>query len=253
MSDSAERKHQPTPLRRKKAYEQGQFARSQDLAVAFSFIGAAAILWVAGPGLVAGLRGILNDAMSLSPANFHEGEGLLKELSVVAIRALWLVAPLIGGIFFFSAVQAWTQNRFQFFAGGLKLDIARLSPAARIRQMLSGQTSTQLLFSILKVAAVFSIVVYRINQGGLLPFADNLQGGEMEYAAGVLGEALIRLTLEIGCVLLLLGCADYAVQWYRNEQSLRMTDEELRQELKESSTDPGLVRRRRDLRAKMAD
>ncbi|MEM8732631.1 MAG: EscU/YscU/HrcU family type III secretion system export apparatus switch protein [Planctomycetota bacterium] len=254
MSDTADRKHLPTPMRRKKALEQGQFARSQDLAVALGMLTAAALLWMFGPTLLRGLRGILSDSLSLNPANFKDSSNLLDAFQDCVLKALWIVVPLLGGILLFSAVQSWIQNRFRLSTSNLKLDLTRLNPSHRIRQLFGSQNAMQLAFSVLKAAAIFGIVGYRLHQGGLLPMASSLAAVDgVEQAAGEVGYALVGIAFEVGCVLLLLGCADYAMQWYRTEQSLKMTDEELREELKESSTDPALVRKRREMQAKMAD
>ena len=53
--------------------------------------------------------------------------------------------------------------------------------------------------------------------------------------------------------MLIMGAADYGLQWYRNERRLRMTREELKQENKEDNGDPHIIARRRQRAREIAN
>jgi flagellar biosynthetic protein FlhB len=51
--------------------------------------------------------------------------------------------------------------------------------------------------------------------------------------------------------MVLIGFAEYGVQWWRHERSLMMTDDELREEMKSSTGDPRLAAKRKKVRQEM--
>ncbi|HRX86050.1 MAG TPA: EscU/YscU/HrcU family type III secretion system export apparatus switch protein, partial [Phycisphaerae bacterium] len=64
--------------------------------------------------------------------------------------------------------------------------------------------------------------------------------------------ALLKLGIRLAIVLILLALADYAYQRYRHEKDLRMSKEEVREELKHMDGDPTMKRRRREVALKLA-
>jgi flagellar biosynthetic protein FlhB len=64
-------------------------------------------------------------------------------------------------------------------------------------------------------------------------------------AAGFL-ELVLWMTVKAAGALLVLGVIDYAWQRWRFEQRLRMTPEELREELRQQEGDPQQIRHRRE-------
>ncbi len=68
----------------------------------------------------------------------------------------------------------------------------------------------------------------------------------------VAGEVVFEVALRMALVLLVLGLIDYAYQRWRLEQSLRMTRQEVRDELKRMEGDPLIKQRRRQLQQQLA-
>jgi flagellar biosynthetic protein FlhB len=68
----------------------------------------------------------------------------------------------------------------------------------------------------------------------------------------VAAELAFTLGLRMAIALLILAIIDYVYQRWRNEQDLKMTKEEVREELKRMDGDPTLKRRRREIQMQMA-
>src|SRR5690606_2862770 len=60
-----------------------------------------------------------------------------------------------------------------------------------------------------------------------------------------------EVCIWIASALLVLGVIEYAFQRWRYEQDLMMTDEELREELKELQGDPQLQQRRKEMQTQL--
>src|SRR3954469_12030311 len=102
--DFGDKTEAPTPRRREEAREQGQVARSPDLAAAVLLLGALLLLKWTGTDLAAALRVLVEE--TLSAAQFADADagralhGLLRAVLLVG-RAM---APLLVGLVVLSVV-----------------------------------------------------------------------------------------------------------------------------------------------------
>ena len=60
-------------------------------------------------------------------------------------------------------------------------------------------------------------------------------------------QILLWTALKIGAALLVLAMLDYAYQWWRHEQDLKMTPQELREELRNLEGNPQVIARRKQV------
>ena len=67
-----------------------------------------------------------------------------------------------------------------------------------------------------------------------------------------MAQILLWTVLKIGAALLVLAILDYGYQRWRHEQDLKMTPQELREELKNLEGDPQLRARRKRLQRELA-
>jgi len=58
--------------------------------------------------------------------------------------------------------------------------------------------------------------------------------------------------LKVGAALLILALLDYAYQWWRHEQDLKMTPQELREELRNLEGNPQFIARRKQTQRDLA-
>ncbi len=108
----------------------------------------------------------------------------------------------------------------------------------------------RLAVSLAKLAIVVGIAVWSISS--LLPqFAQliNLQpGSTLVYMEG----ALVKLAFQLSAALVSLALLDFLYQRWKFEQDLRMTKQEVRDELKEMEGNPMMRQRRREAHRKVA-
>jgi len=104
---------------------------------------------------------------------------------------------------------------------------------------------------LLKIGAVLLVAVLTMYQYGpellALPYMDLSTGIEQ------VGMSLLDLALRIAGVLLLLGFVDLAWQRWKYRQDLKMTRQQVRDELKDAEGDPEYRRRRRQRAVQVAD
>src|SRR5262249_28433299 len=80
----------------------------------------------------------------------------------------------------------------------------------------------------------------------------NLSGESAPEIAAYLFQVLLWTSLKIGGALGALALCDYGYQYWKHEQDLRMTTQELKEEMKNQQGDPQVAARRRQVQRQMA-
>ena len=130
-------------------------------------------------------------------------------------------------------------------------DLSRVNPVEGFARLFSTRNFARVAFGLAKLAAVAAVAGYslhgkreKILNCGQLPPAE---------LAAFICETLIWTSLEIGLALLAVAALDYGWERLRRERELRMTTEELREEMRNLRGDPQLIARRRALARKFRE
>lgn len=258
MADSFQEKSlAPTPRRRQQARAEGQVARSSDFASAGLLLGGLVALVFTGGALVDYLAGFLTDSLggrswmhlirSGTPADsaavIEQWNPLVVELAKVVLPPLVLVALLAVALHV-------VQTGFLFLPGNSVPDLARLNPLVGWRRIFSGASAVRLLLSMLKLAVISAVAFASVYEHR----AELVSIGTFELAEVVafLWDLCLWTSLKIGSALLILAVVDYGYQRWKHERELRMTPEEMREEMRDLLGDPQLAARRRGERQQMA-
>jgi flagellar biosynthetic protein FlhB len=249
MSDeSTERIHPPTPHRRQIARQQGLAAKSHDLPLAGVFL--AGVLLLGGSELFAALADCVRQPLSGStmlPTDasmaFEAGNGALLRLG----RSLALVCGSLLGI---AVIGHLLQTGFQPQPQRLAPDLSRLDPLATAARMFSGDAAARQVMLLLKLAVLAGVAVWAVwDQRDRILGLGNLAPAAL---ANGLADLLSAICLKIGGALVIVAAADYGFQRWRYEQSLQMTPDEMREEMRSQNGDPGVQRRRRQVQRDLA-
>ncbi|WP_175802264.1 flagellar biosynthesis protein FlhB [Burkholderia anthina] len=225
-----------TPRRREKAREEGQVARSRELAsfalLAAGFYGAWLLAGPSGAHLQTMLRGAFSFDRAtafdtnrmLSAAGSASAEGLTALLPLLALTGLAaLAAPM--------ALGGWliSQKTFE-----LKFD--RLNPISGLGRIFSIQGPIQLGMSLVKtlvVGGIGGIAIWRSK--------DELLGLATQPLGSALADALHLVAVCCGTTvagMLVVAALDVPYQIWQYNKKLRMTKEEVKREHRENEGDP---------------
>jgi flagellar biosynthetic protein FlhB len=130
------------------------------------------------------------------------------------------------------------------------VDFARLNPAAGIRRIFSLRGLVRTALDSGKVALV-GLVAYLFLVSEMPALAAMAGLGFPEMVAYALQRSVL-LAYEMTAVILALAFADYLYQRFQYFRDLRMTREEVRQELKDIEGDPQIRIRRRQIQLRIA-
>ncbi len=251
MAEQAGEKTQDaTPHRRQQAREKGQVAYSQDLGSAALLIVATMLLMVLG-------HEIFDVAGRMMKFQLETVGPLVVDSDAVVVHARGLVTtlgmtllPVIGLLAASAVMLNLFQVGFLFVPERLIPDISRLSLFAGLKRIFSLSGVMRLgfgLFKVIVVAVVAGVVIY-LRRDQVL-FASSLSLPEL---AKFIADITLSTTLWVGVALLLLAVLDYAYQRWKHEQDMRMTNQEVREEMKNLQGDPQIIARRRAVQRQMA-
>lgn len=238
-----DKSQEATPHRRQQAREQGQVVKSQDLESAVLLLGALLILFFFGGGAVTFLADLTREQLG--------GEAWLT-LDRDDVTARWVsltwglgrvLLPMLGLLLATAVAANLGQIGFLWLPQKLALDISRIDPLKGAGRLFSLSNVVRLGFGLFKVAVVVSVAVYSLWD----KFDEIVALGSLELpqAALFVVETTLWTCLKIAGALLVLAIGDYAYQRSRHERDLRMTPQEIREEMKALQGDPQIIARRR--------
>ena len=236
-----ERTEAPTPRRRTEARERGQIARSGDLTSAAVLFGAMIALRLFGGPLIHTLLAMLHAALA-QPADAATYVGELPRmwsrlLATIAAAAMPVVANLaqVGPL---------------LTAHSLAPKWSKINPLAGFGRLFSMQSSVQLAVNLIKLVIVAKVAYDTIaaDMPRLVAAAEMDTWSLLPAAA----ELSWWLGIKLALMLLVLAILDYGYHRWQHERDLRMTKEEIKEEMRRMEGDPILKHRRRQIQMQLA-
>jgi len=248
MPDQGQRTEKPTKRKLDKARREGQFPSSREFLASLQFLTFTALLASEGPALLGRLREVMRYFLAAAfrtELTAHLIPRLYRESVGHVFRPLAWMGVCLAGV---AACAQLASTRFGLSPSKLAPDIQRLNPLQKIRN-IPGQNvasfSQALIFLPLLIGAVYAIA--RENLSAYAGLARQGLAPALHVLAGSIQSFLWRAALLFAAI----GLLDLLRVQRRQLKSLRMSKQEVRDEMKETEGDPqikGRVRRiQRDL------
>lgn len=242
MADSS-KTEQATPRHRLKAREQGQVTRSRELSGALSMFVVAAVMAIVARQGAAQWTDFFRNILSSASTDAIEPNGPL--LFWTSIEALRWVFPFQIAALFVALGVGLAQGGFVFAPEALAFKFDRLSPAKRLGQIFSLTSVSSVLKSLLPFAAIAWIGYASIQSH----WVDILGSSYVDARAfaNLVGGILFEVCWKSGLVLLVWAAVDYLLLWLKSEGDLKMSRQEIREEMRDSEGNPANKQRIRRL------
>ncbi len=233
MADSS-KTEQATPRQRQNARNRGQVTRSRELSGALSLAAVAGVVYLMGRQAVPQWTHFFRTTLDMASQDTIEANGpLLFWTTVEAMR--WIFPVLLAGMAV-SLLAGLAQGGFVFAPESLAFNFSRLSPASKMGQIFSLAGLSNILKSLLPFAAIAWIGVASIHTHW-----NDILGCSFEDSrrfAGLISTILLEIVWKSGLVLLIWAGMDYLLLWWKNEGDLKMSRQDLRDELKQTEGNP---------------
>ncbi|GIX22636.1 MAG: flagellar biosynthesis protein FlhB [Gammaproteobacteria bacterium] len=247
---AGEKTEQPTPKRLQDAREQGQLPRSRELTTAVVACGALLAFTMLGERTVNALGGLSASVWS-SPRAVLLDPAAPPRLLIGAIEgALRAVAPWALVVLAVGAAAPALLGGWVFTGKALTPDWKRLDPVRGLKRVFGLQGWVELGKSLLKFALLSAAAAAALWWLG--PRLVTLGEGGAARALRDSMAALLAPALALCAALLVIAAVDAPFQLWNHRRRLRMTRQELRDELRQSEGDPELRAKVRAVQQKLA-
>lgn len=240
-SDKYSRTEKPTPKRKREARQEGQVARSPDVAGWLGLlVGAMVVPWLFAE---ARSRVLSVTGAAVQVMRHPTADGALRVLEG-GLRQFLVYGLLTGGIFALAGVVAnLAQVGRSMSLKAARPRFSRLNPKEGFQRIFSPKAGWELAKQVAKLVVLAGIgyVSLRSLTGTVADKAPVTLGPLLGYA----GNSILTFVRTVAVIGLLLGVGDYAVQRHRLGQSLKMTKHEVKEERRTQEGDPMIKARLR--------
>ncbi|MDZ4684256.1 MAG: flagellar biosynthesis protein FlhB [Planctomycetaceae bacterium] len=249
--DAGDKTELPTDRRRQQAREQGNIARSVDLTAAVVLLSASGGLYMLGPGcgemFLQLLRGTLTAEPLLNLDQKSAAQIVWQTAYVVSQAVIPLMLLVAGGSLAANVMQVglmWSPE-------ALEPKLERLNPLSGFQRIFSLSSVVRLGGSIAKILLVAGVAYLYLSthQDQYLALPEQ----EASALLVTMGQSVVELGFYLALSLVGLAILDYGYQYWNHERELKMTKQELREEMKEMEGNPHVRSRRRELHRKLAE
>ncbi len=246
MSDtSQERTEEPTARRLKKAHEEGQFARSPEAPAAAVVMSALLVLMMSGGWIIHRLTDQFASGFVFDRKTLDKPLLLASFFGDQVLLGFVVVLPVMMATVVMAVAASGLTGGFQFSAAAAAPKFAKLNPMAGFKRMFGSHAAVELVKALMKFllvgAALWASVALRMKEIALI--------GEMalEPALALAGKVIVESAVAVSLALILIAMID--VPWQRHSyfKRLRMTRQEIKDEMKDAEGRPEVkahIRRR---------
>lgn len=239
--DKDQRTEEPTAKRLEEAADRGQVAYSQELSQSLLLLAGLAMLAATGSGLWLALQELVRQGLGRAPRGGLDLETAVQHLTSLLGRLTPAILPMLFGLVVAGALVGYAQSGFQLRSEVVGFDLDRINPATGWKRLLSTRSVVTLVAALGKLAVILGIVY--VASGDLLGEIGVLARAPVRSSSAAAVSLAFSLLLRIGLATLLVGGADYLYQRWQHQRDLRMTKEEVKDEMKQQQGDPAIKAR----------
>ncbi|MBP2642436.1 MAG: flhB [Firmicutes bacterium] len=233
---SQEKTEEATPKRKEESRQKGQVAKSAEINSAFVILASFLALKFIGSyiytEITAFMRGMFG-GFSTTDFTIDSVQVILIQFIMVFLKT---AMPIMLIILVISVMVSLIQVGFVFSTEALMPQFSRINPIAGMGKLFSKRSLVELVKSFLKVGIIgYFIFRFIMNEAGKIPELINV---ELIDSLKYISSLIVNLALQIGAVILVIAAIDYLYQWWDHNQSIKMSKQEVKEEMKQTDGNP---------------
>lgn len=245
-----ERTEQATPRRREEARKRGQIPKSREISSVMVLLTGGSVLFFLGSFMVRQISELTVQylgqigSLSLNPDN-------IQGLNLRVIQSILIIlAPVLITVLVVSILSHYVQSGPLLAAETIKPEWSKINPLKGFGRLFSKQSLAELLKSIFKILIIGGVAYSLIQKemSSVLLLTGQNPSATLSYLRSISWSLLLKVSL----VMLALAGADYLFQHWSYEKNLRMTKQEVKEEMKSTEGDPLIKSRVRSLQRQLA-
>jgi len=246
-----ERSEEPTAKKLQDAKKKGQIARSRDFNTMVIIALAAVSLIMIGNIIVADLGSLVTHYIQPSREDIFDPRGVVRWFYSAILDGVYLLIPflavmLVAALFAPISIGGWA-----FSLESVAPKFEKLNPIKGLKRVFSAKGLMELVKALAKFLLVASVALLVINAN----IHEYLQLGQMPLRAALQksGELISWAFLFVTIALMIIAGIDVPFQIWQHKKQMRMTMQEVKDEMKDTDGKPEVKGKIRQLQREMAE
>lgn len=235
-NEGSEKTERATPKRLEEARKKGQVPRSADLSAAIVSLIGAGFLYLFGAGAANEMLSVMRDGLSVTSVDLMQSDILLRHTVDQFVHGFLAVVPLMGVLVLAAVAAPALIGGWNFSSEALAFKGERINPLAGIGRMFSVRSLVELIKAIGKfvfVGGIGCIVVWSQSEALMGLARQPIEVAILE-ATKITAYASLLMAASLG----LIAIIDAPFQLWRFGEDMKMSRDDVRQEMKESDGSP---------------
>ena len=236
--DEGEKTEQPTARKRRKAREEGQVAKSQEVSTALMFLAAFYALRLFAGGIFERIIGIFQNNILLigNLEMVYNERYFASRVGYMFLQGFLIALPM----FIVSMAVGLTANLIQVgwypTSKPLTPKLNRLNPISGFKRIFSFRALMDLFKSLAKLAAIIA-VIYSVVTDEIQSIPHLVDMGLLQSLTYV-GNVIINMGINVGIVFIFIALLDFSYARWKHTKDLRMSKQEIKEEYKQTEGNP---------------
>ena len=241
-ANGAEKTEQPTAKKLDDARKEGQVAKSQEIATAFSLLAFFLLLRFMYGFIGTNFENIFGRVYNNIPNVARTYDGFLPVyylrsiLNNAILTMLLVCAPFFIAGFLIAFLSDVVQVGFKPTGKPLQPKLSKLNPVSGMKKIFSTRKLFELAKSILKLAVMAIVIISFFN--GRTESLYLLYDMTLRQAIGLMGSMIIELGIRIAAAYMVIAFADLIYQRRKFNKDMMMTKQEVKDEYKNTEGNP---------------
>lgn len=248
--DESQKTEEPTQKKLQEAMEKGEVAKSQEVRHWFILFAITIVMMVSAKTSMGGIKETLGYVLSIVHSISVDGNNLLNFISVLLLKVFqYMTLPII--ILVVGALAgAMIQHKPMLSFEKIIPKLSKISPLAGFKRLFSMQNFVEFAKSILKLCIVSSVVFILVwPEKDIL---EQMMTRDVEEISNIIFMMTLRILGGVVSVMAVIAIADFMFQKFNFLKKMRMTKQEVKDEMKQTDGDPHVKARLRQIRMERA-
>lgn len=244
-NSAQERTEEATPKRREDTRKKGQVPRSKELNTVVSLIASGVGMMIFGKQIIADINQMIREGLSFERQAAFSEMAMSTRFMDALMHSFWMLLPLLSLLVFTTLASPLSMGGWVFSANQFAPKAERISIIKGLGRMFSPKSLMELVKALGKfflVASIACLVLYTVLDDILrLPMLP------LGQAFSETGNLFIWCLLAFSAILILVAAMDVPFQLFEFKKQIRMTKQEVKEEMKDTEGRPevkGAIRER---------
>ena len=246
-----ERTEQPTERRLQEARKKGQVPRSRELNTMLSLILASIALLVLGGGISQNIMQISVEGFSISRELAFDANQLPFQFMYMASQTLLALSPFMAVMLISVFAGPLMMGGWSFSLETISFKLEKLNPIKGLARIFSLKGLVELVKALAKFLLLLGaaiLIFFSIDQQLLSLASMNPKAAGVEAVT-----VLVQVLLILSATTILIVALDVPFELWNHQKQLRMTKQEVKDEMKETDGNPQVKQRIRTMQRQLAE